>query len=335
MNLKSILSAAAVCLACAGPAGGAVAPPLAAAREYVMGTFAEVRVYDAPAGDAGAAVEAAMRELRTVDRLMAVQRPDSDLSRLNRDGARGPVVVDRRLIEVLEASIELGRLTDGAFDVTVLPVVRAWGFVDGTPHQPATPPPRPAGASAIRIDASAGTVRFTDPAAQVDLGGIAKGYALDRARDVLRALAVRSAWLDLGGQIATLGAPVDAPRWRIAVRHPRRPDAWLGVVEMDEGSLSTSGDAEQFFVEPDGRRVSHIVDPRSGAPVATAASITVIAPSATRADALSTASVVLGTARARTLLPQAGADGVLADVDASGRVTVTVTPHAMFHRDDP
>jgi FAD:protein FMN transferase len=289
-----------------------------------------VRVYDAAGADARAAIEAAMRELRDVDRLMAVQRPDSDLSRLNRDGALGPVAVDARVIEVLEAGLDIGRLTDGAFDVTVLPVVRAWGFVDGAPHRPAIPPPRPAGAAAIRIDAAARTVRLADPAAQVDLGGIAKGYALDRAREALRARAVRSAWLDLGGQIATLGAPPDAPRWRIALRHPRRAGDWLGVVEIGEASLSTSGDTEQFLVEPDGRRVAHIVDPHRGAPVVDAPSVAVVARSATRADALSTAAVVLGTARARAVLQRAGVDAVLADVGPDGEVVVTVTPDARF-----
>lgn len=332
MNLKSILNAVGVSLAVAATAGAVVPPPVAATREYVMGTFAEVRVYDAPDGQARAAVEAAMGEVRAIDRLMAVQRPDSDVSRLNRDGARGPVAVDARVVEVLAASLEIGRLTDGAFDVTVLPVVRGWGFIDGTPHRPAAPPPRPAGAGAIRIDEAAGTVRFDDPAAQVDLGGIAKGYALDRARDVLRVRGVRSAWLDLGGQIATLGTPPDGPRWRVAIRHPRHAGEWLGVVEMGEASLSTSGDAEQHVDEPDGRRVAHIVDPRSGEPVVTAASVTVVAPSATRADALSTAAVVLGTTRARAVLPRAGADAVLADVDRAGHVTVTVTPNARFRR---
>jgi FAD:protein FMN transferase len=331
MNLRSILNAASALLLAPTSVVAAVSPE-AASREWVMGTFAEVRVYDAADGDARAAIEAAMRELRAVDRLMAVQRPDSDVSRLNRDGGHGSVTVDRRVIEVLAAGLDIGRLTDGAFDVTVLPVVRAWGFVDGSPHRPAMPPPRPAGAGTIRIDAAAGTVRFADPAAQVDLGGIAKGYALDRAREALRAGGVRSAWLDLGGQIATLGTPPDGPRWRIALRHPCRAGDWLGVVEMGEASLSTSGDTQQFFAEPDGRRVAHIVDPHRGAPVVDAPSVAVVAQSAMRADALSTAAVVLGTARARAVLARAGVDAVLADVAPDGEVIVTVTPNARFER---
>ncbi len=327
--MRSLLDAVGVLLLVATSAAAPVSPA-GASREWVMGTFAEVRVYDAAGGDARAAIEAAMHELREVDRLMAVQRTDSDVSRLNRGGALGPVAVDARVIEVLEAGLDIGRLTGGAFDVTVLPVVRAWGFVDGDPHRPAGRPPRPAGAATIRIDAAARTVRFADPAAQVDLGGIAKGYALDRAREALRARAVRSAWLDLGGQIATLGAPPDGGRWRIALRHPRRAGDWLGVVEMGEASLSTSGDGERFLAGPDGRRVAHIVDPHRGAPVVDAPSVTVVARSAMRADALSTAAVVLGTARARAVLQRAGVDAVLADVRSDGEVAVTVTPNARF-----
>jgi thiamine biosynthesis lipoprotein len=305
---------------------------LAATREYLMGTVAEIRVLDAPGRtEAERAVAAAFDELRTIDRLMAVQRPDSDVSRLNRDGARGPVVVDVRVIEVLQKSLEVSRLSDGAFDVTVEPVIRAWGFLDGRPHQPAGPPPAIAGSAVIRIDREGRTVGFDDPRAAVDLGGIAKGYALDRARDVLRAHGVTSAFLDLGGNVAMIGRPGAGELWRIGVRHPRREGAILGVLEVDETAISTSGDAEQY-VEVDSQRLGHIFDPRTGAPARGPVSVTVVLGDAALGDGLSTAAVVLGEERSLPMLRRSGAGAVFARLGAGGSLEITTTPGMRFAR---
>jgi thiamine biosynthesis lipoprotein ApbE len=334
--LKSIFNcvAVAVALTACGAHANPPAAPLAAAREYLMGTIAEVRVHAAPDDVAPAALEAALAELRALDRLLAVQRADSQLSRLNREAARGAVDVDARLIEVLVASGAVSRATGGAFDVTVLPAVRAWGFTDGRPHRPADARPVPAaGFPTVVVDAAARTVRFTNARTQVDLGGIGKGYALDRARAVLRAHGVRSAYLDLGGNVATVGTPPGEERWRIGIRHPRRPDVLLGVVEIGEASVSTSGDAEQFVVV-DGKRSGHVFDPRTGRPADALISATVVSPSATQADALSTAAVVLGADRAGEVLARLGADGVFARLDAAARIALTVTAGARFRPDD-
>lgn len=310
--------------------------PLAEAREYLMGTIAEVRVHAGPGrDDAARAVAAAVDELRVIDRLMAVQRPDSDVSRLNREGARGPVTVDARVVEVLEKSLAMWRLSDGAFDVTVLPLVRSWGFTEGRPHRPEGPVPEMARADAIRIDRRGRTVAFDDPRAAVDLGGIAKGYALDRARDVLRARGVTSAYLDLGGEVAMIGRPPDGAHWRIGIRHPRRDGSLLGVLEVDETAVSTSGDAEQF-VEIGQERFGHIFDPRTGKPARGPVSVTIVHDDAALGDALSTASVVLGEAAARPILRQVGAGAVFVRLAADGKLDITTTPEMRFARaEDP
>jgi thiamine biosynthesis lipoprotein ApbE len=327
MILKSIFNLAALLLAAVDARAA-----LESSREYVMGTLAEIRIHDASGGVAGAraALDAAFAEIRALDRLMAVQRPESDVSRLNREAATHAVHVDRRVIEVLEASLAASRLTGGAFDVTVLPVVRAWGFIDGRPAPPLAGTPAPiAGWRSLAVDASRGTVTYRSRDTAVDLGGIGKGYALDRARDRLRASGVRSAWLDLGGQIATIGRPPGATRWRIGIRHPRRSGALLGVIEMDEASVSTSGDEIQFTVE-EGRRRSHVIDPRTRTPVTDMASATVVGASATMVDALSTAALALGPTRAARVLADARLEGVFARVDDGGTLVVTTTPGAPF-----
>lgn len=308
------------------------AAPLAEGREYVMGTVVDIRVYDAPdRARAQAAVAAALSEIRALDRLLAVQRPDSDVSRVNREAASAPVRVDARVLAVLQASLVASELTDGAFDVTVFPAVQAWGFFAGHPSRPpAGVRPTIAGWRTLALDPRTTTVAFRSADAGVDLGGIGKGYALDRARELLRTHGVRSAWLDLGSEIATVGLPPDGPRWRVGIRHPRRPEALLGMVEIGEGAVSTSGDEVQYVADGS-QRLGHIFDPRTGDPASALVSATVIGPSATMADALSTAAVVLGAERARAVLARARLEGVFARLEPPRQITVSTTPGARFH----
>jgi thiamine biosynthesis lipoprotein len=294
--------------------------PLAAAREYVMGTIAEVRIYDAPAARARPALAAALREIRTVDRLMAVQRPESELSRVNRGASAAPVAVGWRLMEVLRTSARVSRLTAGAFDVTVLPAVPSLAL-HGAPARGADGAGAVAGFRHVVLDPVARTVRFTDPRTGIDLGGIAKGYALDRARAVLERHGVTSAYLDLGGNVATVGRPPDGPWWRIGIRHPRDAGALLGVVEVGETAVSTSGDAE---------RPGHIIDPRRGGPARALVSATVVTESATLGDALSTAAVVLGAGAMRPLLARLSGGGVFARAGTGGVIAVSTTPGVRF-----
>ena len=156
--------------------------------------------------------------------------------------------------------------------------------------------------------------------------------AIERSYADVLANGSRSAWLDLGGNIATLGAPPGGGPWRIAIRHPRRAGDRLGVVAMGEASVSTSGDAEQYVMEG-GTRRGHIIDPRSGRPADALVSATVVAASATTADALSTAAVVLGDARAREALARAGADGLLVAPESGGSLRLGATPGLDFHAD--
>jgi thiamine biosynthesis lipoprotein len=313
----------------AGSARGA-GEPLAMLREHTMGTVAEIRVHGAadPAA-AAAAAEAAMAELRAIDRLMAVQRGDSDVTRMNQIAARAAVPVDPRVREVLRVALRMHDLTGGAFDVTVLPVVQAWGFDGSQPHRPTGAVPRIAGSNSVRLDEVAGTVRFLDPATAVDLGGIAKGYALDRARAILRAAGVSSAYLDLGGQVATLGPAPDGGLWRIAIRHPRQPGALLGVVSLGEGSVSTSGDAERFVEDGEGR-AGHVIDPRTGRPATRLVVATVVAVSATTADALSTAALVMGGDDFLPLASRLGVEALLGTLIRRSEVRTTQTAGLRF-----
>lgn len=292
----------------------------------VMGTLLEVTVYR-PAGQDTAASEdlrAAYEAVVGVDRRMSLYRDDSELSALNEAAGSGPVAASQPLLEVLEAARHYGSLSRGAFDVTVEPLVQVWGLYfferDELPSAAQIEAARHrVGHDRIRLDPEAGAVGLEE-GTHVDLGAIAKGYAVDLALARLAERGVPAALIDLGGNIGVLGTPPGEPSWEIGVRHPRDADSLLGSLRLDPGrSVATTGDYERF-IEIDGERYAHVIDPRSGWPVRGVFAVTVVAPDATAADALSTAAYVLGPDDGMALL--AACDGVegLAVTPASGEV---------------
>ena len=289
--------------------------PLVQRAHYIMGTVFEIEAYGEDADRTAAAVEEAFAVIRRADEIMSDYREESELSRLNREGAGKLVPLSADLYGILRASVEYSRLTDSAFDVTVGALVDAWRqaakrgrrldeaerrrvlALVGHPH--------------LSLEESAQAARFDRPGIRVDLGGIAKGWAVDRAADVLRRRGIERALISSGtSSIYALGAPPGQTAWKIALRHPLREDDLLAVVSLRDQSVSTSGDYEQTRTIA-GKPVSHILDPRNGMPVETMWSTTVIAPTAEESDALSTAVFVLGLDRAERLLRQRGLPGIL------------------------
>ena len=289
----------------------ALVAPVAAARaaqsraELVMGGVATITMPDA----ADAAFEAGFAALRAVDAAMSLYRPDSELVRLNRHAASHAEPVDAPLFACLERARALSAVSDGAFDVTVLPLLRAWGAYReldylGVVRADAV------GWGGLVLDRDARTVRFARDGMGLDLGGIAKGFALDRARAAVAAAGVRRAVLDLSGNLALLGAGPGIG-WRVAVTDPTDPDTTVGVLTLGpDQAVSTSGNYRRAFAHEGWRAPSHIYDPRTGRPVERDLAVTVWAPDATTADALSTALFVVGPAGACDVLarvPDAGA----------------------------
>jgi thiamine biosynthesis lipoprotein len=287
------------------------AEPTSATRaELVMGSIATITL---PDGANDAAFEAAFAALRRVDARMSLYRPESDLVRVNAHAAERAEPVDAELFACLERARDLSRATEGAFDPTVLPLLRAWGAYPDLTWLPRGRPDA-VGWGGLALDAEKRTVRFRRAGMGVDLGGIAKGFALDRARAALADAGVRHATLDLGGQLLTLGAD-PARGSRIAVRDPAEPEAVLGVLVLDgDPSVSTSGNYARDFAAEGWRTHSHIFDPRTGRAVRAGLAVTVWAPDGTSADALSTALLVAGPdAAARVLARAAGAGALFVD----------------------
>jgi thiamine biosynthesis lipoprotein len=248
-------------------------------------------------------VNDAFDEVDRIDRLMSNYKADSPLSAINRDAATHPVAVDAELFDFLATSLRYTRESDGAFDITVGPLMKAWGFFQGDGHVPADADLSAArhlvGASHVILDAGEKTVRFDRPGVELDLGGIAKGYAVDRVVTRLRDRGVTAALVSAGGStIYGLGAPADHAAWNVQIQDPVDPQRSALTVQLKDRALSIAGTSEKFF-EAGGVRYSHIMDPRTGRPVQGILSVAVLAPTGTAGDALDDAFFVMGVDRAR------------------------------------
>lgn len=285
----------------ADPARQAARGDLLNVSRAAMGSRFEVRL---PVGTPGA-VALASRALDLIDELesqMTVYRDDSELSRINAGAHLGPIRVEPGLFRLLATALAIGAATEGAYDVTSGALSAAWGFTRGPKRVPDAESLADARARTGRhhliLDADAGTIAFDRPGIVINLGSIGKGHALDRAASVIRKHWWPTPALIHGGHssVFALGSPPDqfGGRWEIAVRNPVDPERPLGVLRLRNRGLGTSGAAFQAF-EANGRVYGHIIDPRTGEPTSDGpASVTVLAPTAAEADALSTAFYLLG-----------------------------------------
>ncbi len=271
-----------------------------------MGTSYGVRVSDLPAGtDARELALEIERALERVNGWMSTYRAESELSRFNARGDDGWLAVSPATRDVVDVALTTSRLTSGAFDPTVGPLVDLWGFGPTGPRAHAPGDKQIAGAmsrmgfSKITADRDGSALRKDDPRIQIDLSGIAKGFGVDEVARLLDAAGIEHYLVDVGGELRGRGLNPKGEPWRVGIERPESERRTVQrVVRLSGAALATSGDYRNFF-EQDGHRFSHIIDPRSGRPVEhSLASVTVLAPSSMEADALSTALMVLG--------PQAG-----------------------------
>jgi thiamine biosynthesis lipoprotein len=254
---------------------------------FVMGTTAWVTIAGVSDAEAEKAAEAVFRELYRIESVMSTWRSASELSRLNADSNGIPRAVSSELFALVDSSLHYARMTFGAFDATIRPLVLLWGFQGGAPRLPSPAAIDSAralvGWERIILDPESSTI--TLPAGmQIDLAGIAKGYGVDRGASILSEHGITRALVNLGGNIRALGKPPGARGWRVG---------------------ATSGNYENF-VELGGRRFGHLIDPRLGHPVENILSVTVLAPTALAADALSTGFFILGPAEAGRALETLG-----------------------------
>jgi thiamine biosynthesis lipoprotein len=282
-----------------------------------MGTFLTVTGYGPDSGAARSAVGAAGRAVFRVDSLMSTWQPESEISHLNDAAGSGQwTQLSPETLEVLLASRLLARVSGGAFDVTVGPLMHVWGFRGAGARVPAPAALDSArelvGDSVLEVDSARARARLQRRGSAVDLGAIAKGYALDLAASAMRAAGASAGMVDLGGNVLVFGRPpAGREEWVIGILDPRDPDGIIGEIRLAEGSVATSGDYEQFF-EAGGIRYSHIMDPGRGEPARGTLQTTVVAPTGLQSDGLSTTLFVLGPDRGRAFLTQPFARGATA-----------------------
>ncbi|MCX7414743.1 MAG: FAD:protein FMN transferase [Planctomycetia bacterium] len=280
------------------------------------------------AGEVADAAELGVDALDLVDEIesrITVYRDTSELARLNATAAAGwqPVAAD--LFALLAHARELHDLTGGAFDCAAGALVRTWGFLQRQGRTPADEELAAArgrsGLAFVELDPAGSRIRFTRPGIEVNLGAIGKGWAIDRAIELLRDRGVASVLVH-GGQSSVRAAGVQGPDipgrpgwpgkpgWNVGLRHPLRPGRRLATITLRDQALGTSGSGTQFFIDR-GKKLGHILDPRSGVPAAGVLSATVIAPTAADADALSTALYVLGPDGLPTIAAAGGPVGAI------------------------
>lgn len=296
----------------------------------IMGTTVAVTVVAESEEAAAASIAAAFARIEALDRVLSAHRQDSELARLNREGAQRPVPVSADLYRILDAAVRWHARTLGAFDVTVGPLIGLWkqcGRENRLPTPEEIERVRPLlGANRIELDPAARTVKLPVEGMRIDLGGLGKGFVADEVAQLLVRRGVTRALVSMSGDIYALGPRADGQPWRVGVQDPRRPynpDALVTVLALADRAVSTSGNYQRY-VEIQGKRYSHIIDPRTGRTADDVPSVTVIGPDTLTTDILDTAFSVLGVEQSRQLLERLpGVEALFITPDADGRAQAT------------
>lgn len=288
-----------------------------------MGCVYTVVVYGHDMTPVRQAVKEALDEVDRIDRLMSHYKKDSELSRVNREAAKSPVKVDPELFDFIAECLHYSRASDGAFDITVGPLMKAWGFFRGEGRMPTETELAEArnriGYHHVILNQRDKTIFFDKAGVELDLGGIAKGYAVDRAVTMLKQYGVASALVSAGGStIYAMGAPPGKPAWEVEVQDPVDQKKIATTVRLKDRALSVSGSYEKFF-ELGGVRYSHVMDPRTGRPVQGVLSVAVIIDTGAAGDALDNVFYVLGVERSRAWLNKFPASEVIFFLPESGK----------------
>ncbi len=265
----------------------------------IMDTDVSIKAYGR---NAASAIDAAIQEMRRLDALLSAFNPASEVFAVNRDAGQKPVEVSPDTLYVVERALYFANITGGAFDPTILPVMSLWGFGQETKRVPGPQEIRQAlhlvDYTKVQVNPDDSTIYIAERGMAIDLGGIAKGYAVDKMVEVMGGMGVSSFLINAGGNVYAKGLKPDGSPWRVAVTDPREPEEFLGIIPAKDMAIVGSGDYQRFFVE-NGVRYHHVIDPKTGYPVKGIRGTAVFLPSSTDADGMSTSLFILG--------PEAGA----------------------------
>jgi thiamine biosynthesis lipoprotein len=289
----------------------------------IMATLVGITVSSDSDRQAEEAIDRAMKEIRELERLLSFWTEDSEIAAINREAGAKPVKVSPVTLDIIERSVSISEKTGGAFDPTIGPLMRLWDFKERKrPGEEEIQ--RTLGLvdyREMKTDKAQSTAFLGRKGMSFDTGGIAKGYAADRAVEALKAGGIRAGLVSIAGDIRAFGLKPDGEPWRIGIRDPRgQRSEIIATLELTDEAVSTSGDYERFFME-DGVRYHHLLDPRTGQPARGCRSVTVIAKEAVLTDGLSTGVFVMGPEKGMGLLEEMGLEGVI--VDEEGGIHVT------------
>jgi thiamine biosynthesis lipoprotein len=288
-------------------------------EEAIMGTSIRVELWSEDRADGEAAIAAVMAEMHRIDAAMSPHKETSELSCINRDAARVPVVLSAEMASLVGRAIEFSAFSDGAFDITYAAVGHLYDYRAGVaPSDAQVAAARAAiGWRHLQFDAATRSLRFARKGMRIDLGGFAKGHAVDNAAAILARHGIAHAVVSAGGDSRLIGDRRGRP-WSIAIRDPRRSGEVAAVLPLADVAISTSGDYERYF-ERDGVRCHHLIDPRTGRSPSAVHSVTILAPDGLTAEAMSKTVFVLGVdAGLRLVQGRPGVDAVV--IDAGGRL---------------
>jgi thiamine biosynthesis lipoprotein len=326
------------------PAAGSAGfePRLVRLEEGAMGTRIVIQSFTTPALDDAtlkSAMLAALEEIRRLEALMTTWREDSEVSRINAAAGRGPVAIGPETFAVLEKSLWIAERSEGTFDITFEAMKGLWKFdedkSDAIPSQRAIDAARKKiDWRKLGLDPAARTAELREAGMRINLGGIAKGYAVDRAAAVLEQRGLRAFYVQAGGDLYVRGKKPDGSRFRVGVRDPRGKHDLdhFAMIEVEDHAFSTAGDYERSFVR-DGKRYHHIIDPRTGWPATRCRSVTVWAKDAFTADAIDDAVFILGPEKGLALVESIEDAGAVI-VDGSNEVWVSrrLEPYLKVYR---
>jgi thiamine biosynthesis lipoprotein len=280
----------------------------------IMGTRITVELQLDDATKAGQCKEAVFEEMHRIDELMSPYKEGSQLARINREAARLPVKISPELYSLIERAQTISELSGGAFDITFASVGYLYDYRE---HIRPSDEEIESHLNAIdyrhiRLDPKDHSIRFVSPGVRIDLGGIAKGYAVDNGIRILQGCGVKNGLVSAGGDSRIIGDKGGRP-WMMGIQDPRKKPGVAVVLPLSDTAISTSGDYERYFIE-DGRRYHHIISPSTGKAVSDTISASVIGPDATSTDALSTTVFVLGAAKGLKLIETLpGFDAIIID----------------------
>jgi thiamine biosynthesis lipoprotein len=285
----------------------------------IMGTRITVELWSDDAAKGNEAIDALLQEMRHIDDSMSTYKPTSEVSQLNAKAADGPMKISKELFDLLTTAKEYSVITDGAFDITYASVGYMYDFRKHVhPDEAQIDKALPAvNYRHVLLDPKNQTVQFSQKGVRIDLGGIAKGYSVDRGIEVLKSFGITRAYVSAGGDSRIIGDRFGKP-WVVGIRDPRKGEGEvIARIPLVDAAISTSGDYERFF-EENGVRYHHIIDPHTGRSASKVRSATVIGPYATRTDGLSKTAFVLGPEKAMEIYNRIDdIDAIIVELDGT------------------